>query len=213
MVTPMKIQSVNDAAFKQYGRIVDGYDYAELIDVLVKTTDATDSVVYLPSVAQLEATPCFKQMQDNVYGGMPIQIGFCNGTNSLLNCVEYHRDSEINIPADEVIFLLARQQDIVDGKLDTSKVEAFRCPAGVAVEFYATTLHYAPCSASKGATFRVAVVLPKNTNTDKPEIEVKNFEDKLLWARNKWLIAHPDTSEAKQGAFVGLTGENIDIFA
>ena len=72
----MKIQSVNDAAFKQYGRIVDGYDYAELIDVLVKTTDATDSVVYLPSVAQLEATPCFKQMQDNVYGGMPIQIHF-----------------------------------------------------------------------------------------------------------------------------------------
>ena len=51
----------------------------------------------------------------------------------------------------------------------------------------------------------------KDTNTEKPAIEPKNLEDKLLWARNKWLIAHPDSSEAKQGAFVGLTGINIDL--
>jgi hypothetical protein len=33
----------------------------------------------------------------------------------------------------------------------------------------------------------------------------------MLWARNKWLIAHPDASEASQGAYVGLEGENISI--
>jgi len=36
-------------------------------------------------------------------------------------------------------------------------------------------------------------------------------EDKLLWARNKWLMAHPDAPEAAQGAYVGLTGKNITI--
>ena len=79
------------------------------------------------------------------------------------------------------------------------------------MEVYATTLHYAPCSAKAGAGFRVLVVLPKGTNGPKPEISPLNQEDKMLWACNKWLLAHPDTSEASQGAYIGLSGENIDI--
>ena len=55
------------------------------------------------------------------------------------------------------------------------------------------------------------VALPQRTNTDKPAISNKSSEDKRLWARNKWLLAHPDSSEAKQGAYIGLAGENIDI--
>ena len=63
----------------------------------------------------------------------------------------------------------------------------------------------------KGEGFRVVIVLPKGTNEDAPKITPQNAEDKLLWARNKWLLAHKDTSEAADGAHVGLTGENIDI--
>lgn len=54
-------------------------------------------------------------------------------------------------------------------------------------------------------------MLPDGSNTDKPEIAPVNDEDRLLFARNKWLLAHPDTQEAAVGAFVGLKGENIDI--
>ena len=36
--------------------------------------------------------------------------------------------------------------------------------------------------------FRVAVVLPKGTNTDKPEYKAINKEDALLTARNKWIV-------------------------
>ena len=38
-----------------------------------------------------------------------------------------------------------------------------------------------------------------------------NEEDRLLFAKNKWLLAHPDSQEAAAGAFVGLKGINIDI--
>ena len=209
----MKIQSVFDPAFARYGKVITGLDTAALIAALEKTEKPADAVVYLPSVASLEETDLYPILRDNVYGGMPIQIGFCNGTNTKLNCVEYHRDSEINIPAQDMIFLVACESDLVDGHLDTAKVEAFRAPAGSAVELYATTLHYAPCDAVSGAGFRVAVVLPKDTNTDKPEIQNRTPEDALLWARNKWLIAHPDSTEAAAGAFVGLDGENPDIAA
>ena len=90
-------------------------------------------------------------------------------------------------------------------------MQAFLAPAGELVEVYATTLHYAPCSAKAGAGFRVLVVLPKGTNGPKPEITSLNQEDKMLWACNKWLLAHPETNEAAQGAYTGLLGENIDI--
>lgn len=209
----MKIQSVFDPAFARYGKVITGLDTDALIAALEKTEKPADAVIYLPSVASLEETDLYPILRDNVYGGMPIQIGFCNGTNTKLNCVEYHRDSEINIPAQDMVFLVACESDLVDGHLDTAKVEAFRAPAGAAVELYATTLHYAPCDAVSGAGFRVAVVLPKNTNTDKPEIQNRTPEDALLWARNKWLIAHPDSTEAADGAFVGLDGENPDIAA
>ena len=117
----------------------------------------------------------------------------------------------MNIGTGDFILLLAKQDEIVDGKLDTAKIKAFRVPAGVAVEVYATTLHYAPCHTDEKAGFRVAVVLPKGTNEAKPSIIPVNEEDKRLWARNKWLLAHADSAEATQGAPIGLYGINIDI--
>lgn len=33
----------------------------------------------------------------------------------------------------------------------------------------------------------------------------------MLWACNKWLLAHSDSAEARQGAHIGLSGENIDV--
>ena len=144
----MKIQSVTDEAFKPYGRIVDGYDYKLLLEKLESETDKpADGVIYEPTCEALENTPAFVQLRDNCYGGMPIEIGYCNGTNTKLNCYEYHRDSEIDIAADGTILLVAKLDE--NGIIDSSKTEAFLCPKGTAVELYSTTLHYAPCSQRK----------------------------------------------------------------
>ena len=59
--------------------------------------------------------------------------------------------------------------------------------------------------------FRVAVVLPRGTNTEKPELASLPGESRRLWARNKWLLAHPDSAEARMGAQEGLRGKNTDI--
>lgn len=165
---------------------------------------------YEPAIEALETCGIFDAMQNRAYGGLPIQIGMCWGYNTKLNCLEYHRDSEINVGEQDFILLLAKEDEIEDGQLDTAKVKAFRVPAGTAVEVYGTTLHYAPCQTTE-AGFRVAVVLPKGTNTETPVFEAKSEEDTWLTARNKWLLAHPDSSEAKTGAHIGLTGKNIDI--
>ena len=213
----MKIKSVFSKSFAKYGKVLKGYDVAELLKKLESGSPCpTDATVYKPSDAALEKLPVFQEFSDGAYGGMPVQIGYCNGYNTKLNCLEYHRGSELNISTVDMILLLANVADIENGKLSTKKVQAFRVPAGTVVQVYETTLHYAPCCnvSSDGKVsdgFRVVIVLPRDTNTAKPEIEVRDFEDRLLWAKNKWLLAHPSSSEAGQGAYVGLTGKNIDL--
>ena len=160
----MKIESIYDTSFRPYGQILTGYDTAALVSAMGAIPLPEDGVAYESSIAALEQNAIFGQLQNNAYGGMPVQIGMCWGRNTRLNCLEYHRDSEINIGTVDFILLLARQDEIADGKLDTAHIKAFRVPAGVAVEVYATTLHYAPCHTDAKEGFRVAVVLPKGTN-------------------------------------------------
>ena len=207
----MKILSVTDPSFQNYGQVLGGYDVKELLATLDKVTPLPEAVEYVPEQAELMALPVAEELKNNAYGGMPIQIGWCNGHNTKLNCLEYHRDSELNVGVQDFILLLAKREELDNGVLDTEKVVAFRCPANTLIEVYATTLHYAPCSAAAGEGFKVIVVLPKGTNVGKPEIAVKNEEDKTLWATNKWLLAHADSSEAAQGAPVLLKGVNTDI--
>ena len=207
----MKILPVSDPSFQNYGQVLEGYDLKELLETLDKVTPCPDGVDYVPEQAELQALPIEKDLRNNAYGGMPIQIGWCNGHNTKLNCLEYHRDSELNVGTEDFILLLAKREDLEDGVLDTGKVVAYLCPAGTLIEVYATTLHYAPCSAKNGQGFKVIVVLPKGTNLAKPGITVKNAEDEILWASNKWLLAHADSAEAAQGAKVLIKGVNTDI--
>ena len=204
----MKIQKVTDPAFRKYGQVLEGYDFTGLIKEM-KHTPVPEDVIYVPSVEELEALDIMKDLQNKGYGGLPIQIGYCNGHNKKLNAVEYHRNSEINVAVTDLVLLIGHQQDIEpDHTYDTSKIEAFLVPAGTGIEVYATTLHYAPCHVKEGG-FQCVVVLPKGTNTDLTFQTEKTGEDSLMTAKNKWLIAHEDAKIA--GAFNGLKGENITI--
>ena len=207
----MKVFSVYDAEFAPYGKVLEGYDTKELLEAMNQIALPETGTSYEPGIASLEATDIFCDFTNRAYGGMPVQLGMCWGRNTKLNCLEYHKDSEINIGSEDFILLLAKEDEIVNGELDTAVVKAFLAPAGAAVEVYATTLHYAPCHVDAEKGFRTAVVLPRGTNTYVPVIEAANLEDKLLRARNKWLIAHPEAPEAQDGAYVGLKGKNIDI--
>lgn len=204
----MKILEITDQAFRKYGRVIKDVDFSELLDEM-KSTPVPEDVVYVPSVANLEEIPVFWELQDKIYGELPIQVGYCNGHNVKLNALEYHRSSEIDIAVNDLVVMLGCQQDITeDFTYDTAKVEAFRIPAGTAVELYATTLHYAPCHIEdKG--FRCVIVLPKDTNLDLEE-DHQGGEDAHLTAKNKWLLGHPEGG-LPEGSPMGLIGENLSL--
>ena len=208
----MKIDSVLDAGFRPYGQVVTGMEEtaAQILSVL-KDAPQPEGVDYVAEYAPLQELPAMVEVSEHLYGGMPVQLGWCNGHNTKLNCLEYHRDSEYNLGTEDFILLLAKRDEIEDGVLDTAKVKAFKVPAGTLVEVFATTLHYAPCHCDAAKGFRVLVALPQGTNTEKPVLTAKIPEDEYMTARNKWLLAHLESNEAKGGAKIGLSGENIDI--
>ena len=210
----MQIFSIYDNVFRKYGKVIKNIDFSGLVKELEKTP-VPEGVVYEPSVEALEGTSAMEACRTIYFGEMPVQIGYCNGHNSLLNAVEYHRSSEINVAATDAILIVGMEQDIEDDfTYDTAKMEAFLLPAGEAVELYATTLHYAPCGV-EDAGFRVAVVLPKGTNypLEKEHIRVGaavHNEDMLLTAVNKWLIGHAEGG-LDAGVFIGLKGRNLNV--
>lgn len=212
MEDAMKIYSVYDKEFAAYGQVVHGLDESvrDIMEAL-KSTPLPEKVGYVPSEPLLQTLPAARDISDHCFGGISAQLGWCNGHNTKLNCLEYHKCSEFNLGVYDFVLLLGLQSEIEDGIYDTAKVKAFRVPAGVLVEVYGTSLHYAPCHTNAEDGFKVLIALPEKTNTERPNITVKTAEDAIMTACNKWLLAHPDSEEAKNGAKAGLRGENIDI--
>ena len=208
----MKISSVKEKEFRTYGRVLplDVTDFVETIKARPAVTKG--EVVYEPSVRAFEELSLYQELRDKTYGEQAIEFGHCSGWNEKLNAVEYHRSSEIDIAATDLYLILGRQQDIdyETNTYDTSKMEVFFVPAGTAVELYATTLHYAPCG-KEGKEFRCGVVLPKGTNEELHEPVGKEAEDRLLFAENKWLIAHKESGLEQEGAWIGLKGKNLTL--
>ena len=212
----MKVKQVTDTSFRKYGKILTGIDFSEIYNVL-EEMDYPEDVEYAASFGPLEEPEFRQKLSNTLYGELSVEIGYCSGHNKMLNALEYHRSSEANVAVTDIILLLGHQSDITEDFIyDTAQLEAFFVPAGTAVELYATTLHYVPIGTKENDyAFKMGVVLPFGTNfplgvTLGAEAEKEKLpEEKLLFAKNKWLIAHEEGGE--EGALIGLTGKNISV--
>lgn len=211
MEVRMHIYKVTDPEFKPYGCVIEDPSFGELIAALKTKPMPKGEVIYVPGDPELEALEGGKTMTRKAFGELPAQVGYCNGDNTKLNALEYHRSSEFNFAATDCVLLLGREQDITpEMTYDTSKVMAFLVPEGTVINVYATSLHYAPCNAPGKDGFQLGVVLPKGTNLPLQENHAAGAEDEHLTAVNKWLLGHPEGG-LPAGSPMGLIGENIDI--
>lgn len=212
------ILDVHDPAFASYGRIVEGHDVSGLVRYMENHTDIpAEGNVYVASVAEMEELPVRKEIEAVFYGGMPVQIGYCNGRNTTYNGFEYHKGSEINIAVSDFMLVLAHTWQIRNNTIRTEDAQVFYVPQGTVIEMFQTTLHLSPCRVCDEG-FRDVVILPKGTNTPLSE-EEKQLRDQsgdpeaqLLLQKNKWVLAHPEREPLiRQGAHPGLIGENREL--
>lgn len=203
----IKLYDINDKEFESFGRIINGLDVAEIIEVAKKTPNPDSGSSYLPSFENFEALSIAKQIENEYFGTMPTQIGYCWGHSNFLNATEWHTSSEINIAVTPLVIIVGHIWDIKNGKIDSSDFKAFYVPAGTVLETYATTLHFCPCEVNEDG-FGWVVGLPEGTNTDLTAEKT----DPILFRKNKWIIAHIDNESLKaKGVVAGITGTNYEI--
>lgn len=198
------IYSVHDEAFKAYGRVIDA-DTA----VFSKTAEAAvafpaEGSQYMASLPQLEALPETAALNEAYCGQLDEQWGLCLGHSNQLGALEWHTCNEFNIAVRELVLLLAKRSDMDENnRLDANKIKAFYLAQGEVVEVFADTLHFCPCEVTKNG-FSCIVGLQRGTNHP-----LEDRKQGLLWAKNKWLLAHEaNTSLVQRGGYPGIYGEN-----
>ncbi len=202
-----EIFSVDSEKFASFGKVIKTINANELIETAKKIPLPAEGSSYQASVEEFEALPVAKEIENELYGTLPTQIGYCWGHSNFLNATEWHTTSEVNIAITPLVLFLGHVWDVVDGKIDSSKFTAFYVPQGTVIEVFATTLHFCPCEVSSDG-FGCIVALPKGTNTD---LETRP-DDKKIFRQNKWIIAHEDNQALlNRGVLSGITGENYEL--
>ena len=202
------IYSVTDNEFKKYGAVVD-IDAAEMIDMVNKTTEMPEKgSKYVPALESIDTMPKADEFRQILCGQLDEQWGLCWGHNSFMNALEWHTCNEFNIGVTDLVLLLGKRGDMVDGKLDADLVKAFYLPQGVTIEVFSDTLHFAPCEVDDQG-FSCVVGLQRGTNTGLDEAMLK---DKMVTAKNKWLFCHESmTGMIEHGVQSGIYGVNWEI--
>lgn len=201
------MKTTSSKEFQRYGYTIAG-SYPEILSYLeTKTKMPEQGNLYVAKEAAFETLDEIQKLSGKVFGGLETEAGYCNGYNNKLNCLEYHASPEVNIATEDIILLLARLEDVgPEDTIDSSQAEPFLIHRGECIVLYPFTFHFSPIlTTAKG--FRCLVLLPDKTNTD---LMVER-RDVRLFKTNKWLYAHNESKQAKNGAYIGITGENISF--
>lgn len=203
----LKLYSVEDDAFSEYGRVISDYRTEEIIQAAKEIPMPEEGSSYLPSVDAFEKLTLAQTVQEDIFGCLPTQMGYTYGHSNFMNAMEWHCCSELNVAVTPLVMLLAKRSDLQSGKLDSSQVKAFYLPAGTVVEVYATTLHFCPLEVMKEG-FGCVVGLLKGTNLPHEE----DRPDKLMFRQNKWLLAHNENQTLlDKGCVPGISGVNYQL--
>ncbi len=205
----LTINDVTDQTFRPYGKLhtyMNSYKLVSEAEKFVSIPDTGNQ--YVASVQIFEKFEIVKQIQKDIFGDLPVEIGTCAGNSTQLTGVEFHQGSEVILSVTDCVLILGKVQDIENNKYDSNLVEYFYVPKGSVVELYGTTLHYNPCKVHASG-FITLVILLDGTNEiqDRP-----STAQPLLSKINKFLMVHPTQKEKiATGVHDGFTGPIPEI--
>lgn len=201
---------VDDPKFDSYGKLHWDVDPTGFVSAMQENFDGTmsETAVYEPVVEELQDHPFVKEIQDLVYGGEPVQVGWVYGLNDSLDQLEYNGVTVTLVPAnDSVIFLGAKDKlNTTDWTFASKDTQAFFVPDHVIVELLPDTLRSLPITANSQEGYLVAVITPAGVGLEDPA--PGEGIDQALVSNNRWIFAFPDNPG---GYFAGLTGSNTSI--
>ncbi|WP_367296991.1 DUF4867 family protein [Loigolactobacillus coryniformis] len=208
MNSTLPLFHVTNPAFQQYGEIIKTLDPTDLLATLATKETPLVGNHYVTSDAALEKSSLKGALEQKIFAGLPIEMGYCNGHSYQLNCLEWHHSPEVNVATEDIILFLGQTRQLKNAYYNVRDLKAFYIPAGTMIMIYGTTLHFVPCQTTRRG-FKCLVALLQGVNTDLPH---RQRPIDTLFKRSKWLITHPDNQKfVAQGAFPGIIGENYAV--
>lgn len=215
------IYSIEDGVFSNYGQELSG----ELSESMMKfmEQDAEFPKIgncYIASQKELEAYPLKRWVEDNIYGQVETQFGYCNGNNSQVHGFEFHQCSEVFIAiTDCILALVEPHKPLWKEAYNIDEAHLFFIPKGTMIELYPLVGHFAPIRVHAEG-FRSIIILSKGTNAPLPHrnerVKYKEFIEigakQEAFALNKWLYVHEDRMDlVEKGAYLHVIGDNSPI--
>lgn len=205
-----KIYNCEEESFRKYGQVIRLKQTEDLIR-WSETVIEEDGPVYVPHYPSSSGFSWKKELEEELYGGLPLQAGSCCGMNNRMNGMEFHKGHEFILALTPLVLFVGHSRDLItkegQWRWDSSWGRFYYVSQGTAVELYSTTMHLAPCRIGP-ESFKSLILLPEGTNLD---LEKPASPDSLLFKKNKWMICHPESPAAGQGACPGIVGENRSI--
>ena len=130
----IELYDVSGKEFATFGRIITSLDATEIIETAKKIANPDTGSSYLPTCEDFEILDIANKIENECFGTLPTQIGYCWGHNNFLNATEWHTSSEINIAVTPLVLILGHIWDIKDDKIDSSKFKAFYVPKGTVID-------------------------------------------------------------------------------
>ncbi len=167
-----------------------------------------DQVIYEPKVDALQGQPLVAQIQETIYGGEPIQVGWIYGDNANLDFVEFNGVTVTLVTVDNAVIFAGEKANLDTSAwtYDVKNLTAFYIPANTVVAFKSETIRSAPIRVSKATGQLTAVITPVGVGLE--SASPGSGMDQALVAKDRWVFA---ASGVGGGFYEGLTGGSRSI--
>jgi hypothetical protein len=215
------IYAIEDGVFNNYGRILKVDLNESMMKFMEQDADFPEAGnCYIASQKELEIYPLKKWVEDNVYGQVETQVGYCNGNNSQVHGFEFHQCSEVFIAVtDCILALIEPHRPLWKKEYNIDDAHLFYIPKGTMIELYPMVGHFSPLRVHAEG-FRSIIILSKGTNAPLPHRNTQVKYDEMMeteakqeaFALNKWLYVHEDRMDlVDKGAYLYVIGDNSPI--
>ena len=192
---------VFDEKFSRYGEVVNQFDFTGGVE-LMKGVQVDKGIKQTESARELECRKVFEEVQEKLFNGKEIQVGWCLGHNHKINMVEYHKTCQLFITASDCVMFFGEKKNMEFNQVyNTKYMEGFFIPKGTALKINPEVLHCTPCNINSYG-FKVISVNVRHTN-EPLEIQTGDRKDRTLFANREAGV---------EGAFCGLKGDTIAVY-
>ena len=161
---------VDEETFDAFGSPHWELDPSDFTQTLLAAFDGemSEESVYEPVVEALQDDPFIAQIQEVIYGGEPVQVGWIYGNTGDLELMYQTTVSATLVPANDIMLFAGLEGDLdtASGTIDSKNTDPYFTPHNSVIEMSPGSLFSIPIRAIKESGQLTAVIVPQGVELE-----------------------------------------------